>query len=184
MFNPIFVHGGRFSKHYFSLYNPDHPLYNLVSSDNKNYLQLPLQIKDCIDFCPRIGPFHDAWRRDLSRFDQVRIPDLVDQKLNFSEICDLVGADIVNTVNNSNRILLVSYSGGVDSTLVLISLLKNGINKDKLLILLSESSIAENPVFYQNFIYNKLNCDIQPDKEFKEKFEKIQESVISKLKKT
>ena len=32
--------------------------------------------------------------------------------------------------------------------------------------------------------YNKLNCDIQPDKEFKEKFEKIQESVISKLKKT
>lgn len=31
--------------------------------------------------------------------------------------------------------------------------------------------------------YNNLNCDIQPDKEFKEKLEKIQTSAISKLKK-
>jgi PP-loop superfamily ATP-utilizing enzyme len=49
------------------------------------------------------------------------------------------------------------YSGGIDSTLVIISLLKNASEEERnnITILLSENSIGENPNFYKDHILGK-----------------------------
>ena len=46
----------------------------------------------------------------------------------------------------------------MDSTALLVALLKNNIDKQKVVLLMSSDSISENPVFYDNFIDNKLVC--------------------------
>jgi hypothetical protein len=53
------------------------------------------------------------------------------------------------------------FSGGIDSTLVVISLLKNATEEQKkrLVILLSEDSIIENTKFYEEFILGKLTVE-------------------------
>ena len=58
----------------------------------------------------------------------------------------------------SGRTPYIAYSGGIDSTSILVSLLKTG-NTDflkKLVVLHNKNSINENPYFYHRFIEQKL----------------------------
>ncbi len=79
----------------------------------------------------------------------------------FEDICNERASELLVRAENLEVSLCVFYSGGVDSTLVLISLLKNATPKQKmnLTVLLSEESIYENPNFYRNHICGKLNVE-------------------------
>ena len=51
--------------------------------------------------------------------------------------------------------IAVQWSGGVDSTSLLLALIKNGINKEDLVILMDENSIKEYPKLYQHLVDQK-----------------------------
>lgn len=79
--------------------------------------------------------------------------------LSYEECCDLRALEIIKMSDNMNKPIKVMYSGGIDSTLVLISLMKHipqNELQDKLVVSLSLDSINENPNFYFNYIRNNL----------------------------
>lgn len=53
---------------------------------------------------------------------------------------------------SSNSVLYFLYSGGIDSTLALTSLIKAGATKDQLIVVCNTDCIRENPNFYNNYI--------------------------------
>lgn len=73
----------------------------------------------------------------------------------FSEICNERMQEIIAYANaNPNKQLVVMYSGGIDSTLVMVLLMQLADQAllDRILVILNEASIAENPEFYKKYI--------------------------------
>lgn len=62
--------------------------------------------------------------------------------------------EILKKMGELNCRVYLMYSGGIDSTLVLVSFLKNATKEqlNNITVLLSEDSIRENPVFYRNYV--------------------------------
>lgn len=91
--------------------------------------------------------------------DNSGVPDI---PLNFNktyeQICNERAIEVYNFAKKAGKKLYVLYSGGIDSTLVLISLFKNipyNELKDILVISMNIESIKENPFFYNTFIKGK-----------------------------
>jgi hypothetical protein len=84
----------------------------------------------------------------------------------FEEVCNNRAKDILENAEKSKKRLYVFYSGGIDSTLVVVSLLKNAneSQKNNLIILLSEHSIKENVKFYNDYIGGRLK--VEPSRNF------------------
>lgn len=77
----------------------------------------------------------------------------------YEQICNERAIEVLEHQKKLGLPLYLLYSGGIDSTLVLISLLKNKpLNelRDILVIAMSTDSIDENPEFYAKYIYGKL----------------------------
>ena len=70
------------------------------------------------------------------------------------DTCDSRAQEIIN--KSGDKKSYVFWSGGIDSTTVLVSLLKLGAGPS-LCIVMTEESIKEYPEFYNNYIHNKLN---------------------------
>ena len=64
---------------------------------------------------------------------------------------------IKETILNNIKKIVLSWSGGIDSTCVLVALLKAQIPKERFLILLTKESIEENKYFFEQFIANQLS---------------------------
>jgi hypothetical protein len=79
----------------------------------------------------------------------------------YAEICDERALDLWRRSDVRELPVYVFYSGGVDSTLVLISLLKNAteVQKKRLRVLMSQESIGENPKFYQDHLMGKIRLE-------------------------
>lgn len=68
-----------------------------------------------------------------------------------------IGSERAQELIARNKEIVVLWSGGIDSTYVLIKLLKNNPLPGQITVYLSDNSIAENPVFYNQYIKDKLN---------------------------
>ena len=93
---------------------------------------------------------------------QCELPDFKKVDYDFAELCDNRAKQLLQYCENTNRKLVVMYSGGIDSTMILVALLKTTSLqklKDNVIILLNKNSINENPNFYKNYIHGKLTCD-------------------------
>ncbi|MEL6276726.1 MAG: hypothetical protein AAFU03_16630, partial [Bacteroidota bacterium] len=77
----------------------------------------------------------------------------------FADICDQTAKSILAEAEATNRKIQLLWSGGIDSTVALAALLKNG-EKETLLrrveVLLSMQSINEYPHFFRQFILHQL----------------------------
>lgn len=89
------------------------------------------------------------------------IPLFKPMKKTFEEICNERACELLTRADKLGVTLYVFYSGGIDSTLLLVSLLKNAAldQKFNIVVLLNEESITENPSFYRDHIYGKLRAD-------------------------
>jgi hypothetical protein len=78
--------------------------------------------------------------------------------LNFSDISDLRALDIKKIINDTDRTVMVQWSGGIDSTVAMVSLIKNLSTSElsKVTVSMSGDSLLENPNFYNNFIKDKF----------------------------
>lgn len=100
----------------------------------------------------------------LSIKNMFPIPELPEQNnLSYEDICYETAKDIAN-VNKKIRIM---WSGGIDSTLIVVSFLKQKL-EDRLEIALSYESISENYNFYKNHLLGKVK--LIPSTEIKSLF--------------
>jgi hypothetical protein len=139
------------------------------NSDNKEQLNL-------IPGGQKFSSLFSVFSKNISIIDRshtVKIPLKCDilpwlvmpkyEKFNttFSDIMDARALQIFRQATDSNRKLAVMYSGGIDSTAILVSLLKNiplQEIKEHVVVLLSELSIMENPNFYRDHVIKNFGC--------------------------
>ena len=86
------------------------------------------------------------------------LPVLRPMPKTFEEICNDRACELLSRADALDVRLLVSWSGGIDSTLALVSLLKNAdaAQQRRITVLLTGDSITENPAFYRDHIRNRL----------------------------
>ena len=100
-----------------------------------------------------------------------RIPtDLSNFNLSYEECCLLRAEEILNHSTKTGLPITLLYSGGIDSTMVVISFLKiKNYLRDKITIAMSPESIAENPNFYYNYI--RPNFNLRSSEQFSNLFD-------------
>ena len=108
--------------------------------------------------------FHDRSNIITTPFNVKTIPEFelptLTPSLDFEEVCDNRAIELLDRAIKTNRKLLVMYSGGIDSTLILVSLLKNASHKDLkryVHVLMSDESISENKKFYNDYVSRYFN---------------------------
>ncbi len=108
-------------------------------------------------FCDRSGTITTPIRTK-SLFP---IPALRAHTVPLEEICNARGKEIIRRAEKLDVPVYVLWSGGIDSTLVLVSLLKNteGAGRERITVLLTEESIIENQNFYTQHIRGTLRVD-------------------------
>ncbi len=86
------------------------------------------------------------------------MPEFRPQPKTYREICDERARELLSRAEKLDVTLYAFWSGGIDSTLVVASLLKNATpeQRENIVVLLSEDSIAEYPLFYEKFIRGNL----------------------------
>ena len=94
--------------------------------------------------------------RDLSMFP---IPKQQPFKRTFEELCNERAKQVLADAEKLSTTMYVLYSGGIDSTCLMISLLKNATleQKKNMVVLLSPESIQENPHFYEEHLRGKMH---------------------------
>lgn len=94
--------------------------------------------------------------RMASRFP---LPKICAFAKSYEDVCNERAVELLQRAERLDTLLYVFWSGGVDSTCVLISLLKNAKSTDRIVVLMSEDSITEYPLFYRDHIRTKLRRD-------------------------
>lgn len=108
-------------------------------------------------YLSRAGVWSDPWDTVVPLGWEMPTFDLK-FNLSFEEVTDRRALDIKNIIDQTGKNCVVFYSGGIDSTVVMASLIKN-LNQehlDKVIISMSADSIIENPYFYTNHIEGKF----------------------------
>jgi hypothetical protein len=82
------------------------------------------------------------------------LPQIVSPNLNFDQVMDEIAADLCFKIEQENKTPYLCWSGGIDSTSILVSILKNASPTfiDRLVVLCNESSVFENAYFFNKFI--------------------------------
>jgi hypothetical protein len=96
--------------------------------------------------------------RDVSLFP---VPGYRPFAKSYEELCDDRACEILGSAERLGVRIHVMYSGGIDSTCLLVSLLKHAtpVQRKNLVVLLSHESISENPRFYDEHIRGKLRVE-------------------------
>jgi hypothetical protein len=74
----------------------------------------------------------------------------------YKEVCIERALSIVEYSRQINKPILIMYSGGIDSTTVMVSFLMAGVDTSGIRVALNTTSITENPNFYYNHIRGKF----------------------------
>ena len=79
----------------------------------------------------------------------------------YEEICDDRAKELLKSAEDLDINIYMMYSGGIDSTCVMVSLLKHATpdQKKRIIVLLSPDSIVENPRFYDDHIKGKVRVE-------------------------
>ncbi|KKW25006.1 MAG: hypothetical protein UY70_C0008G0038 [Candidatus Kaiserbacteria bacterium GW2011_GWB1_52_6] len=82
-------------------------------------------------------------------------------KKTYGEICDERAKELLTRAEKMGVTIYVFWSGGIDSTCVLVSLFKNATPEQKknIVVILSEESITEYPDFYRDHIHGKIRVE-------------------------
>jgi hypothetical protein len=129
-----FIPGGEAFSSYFEIFSK-----NISAVDRTKIITTPLKTK-VLDFL--VMPTYEKFNKT------------------FEEVCDERAKFLLSQAKHTNKKLAILYSGGVDSTLILCSLLKNAKPDElsNIYVFLSDESIRENTSFYYNFVIKKFKC--------------------------
>lgn len=90
--------------------------------------------------------------------------DIPREKTNksYAELMDERASELVNLAKSQNQTITALWSGGIDSTTVLVSLLKQNID-DRLIVACNAQSIYENRDLFDRYINNKVKIQYVQD---------------------
>ena len=151
-------------KLYFSSIN-----FNGYATDfwNNMYAETSEGGRFAIDMGRRLNPYRHMTRNDsiwTNPWPQPIIPKyaMVDYdptfKLNFAEVSDLKAQQFAKRIRETNEKFAIMYSGGIDSSTIMIALIKNLTSEELKNISVCTSAVAlvENPTLWKNHIYGKF----------------------------
>lgn len=107
-------------------------------------------------YLPRTGVWTTPWKMEVAPGYEMPAYDPTYSKT-FEEVTDGRALELKQLINAGKQVV-VFYSGGIDSTVTLVALLKN-LTQDELSnvrLALSQDSIIENPDFYVKYIEDKF----------------------------
>ncbi len=89
------------------------------------------------------------------------MPKLRPLSKTYEEVCNDRARELLARADQKALTMYVFWSGGIDSTCVIVSLLKNATEDQKknIVVVMSEDSINENPNFYRDHIHGKLRVE-------------------------
>jgi hypothetical protein len=126
------------------------------------------------DLRARRGTFNTPWNAPSNPL--YAMPELKFINDTLSDLMDERAMELYNEAKNSNKKLAVMWSGGIDSTAVLTSLLKNIPNNehDMIEVIMTTSSIYENVEYWKKYINGKIKqsfyLDISLNTHFLDKY--------------
>lgn len=111
-----------------------------------------------LDLRARMGTFNNPYNAKSSPLYAMPALRNIDVKL--ADLYDERAIEIFKNAKIQNKKICIMWSGGIDSTSILVSFLKNLSPSDHeiLTVILTTTSIIENFNFYSKFISEKLNC--------------------------
>lgn len=134
-----------------------------------NWSRIKANLFGVEDMRARLGPFETPWAAD-SRFP---IPDLESIPAGpLHAIMDDRACEIAAVARARDKQIVVMWSGGIDSTAVLASLIRNLSPNDlkRVIVCTTTAGICENPFFYSSQIANRFEImhwyDLLIDNEF------------------
>lgn len=131
-------------------------IYNDCDYNGQFYINISKKLNPC-RFVTRNGEWSLPWKQELiPGFEMPEYNPLYNNT--FEQITDAKAQSIKNRIHSGEKFALM-YSGGIDSTVILVALLKN-LNKEELKsikICCSVDSIIEYPSFYKKYIYGKFD---------------------------
>ncbi|MBY0554286.1 hypothetical protein K2P97_07140 [bacterium] len=155
--------------------NPDHKFYFVsfisrqrlrridITSHYNDYGKEAQFYLDVADFfgvnriVPRSGEWNLPWKINLMPGLEMPLYDAGFSK-NFEQVSDERALEIKKLIQASNAKITLYYSGGIDSVVSLVALLRNLTDEElqNITIALSSESIIEYPEFFHKYIHNKL----------------------------
>jgi hypothetical protein len=91
----------------------------------------------------------------------IPIPDIDNSELDFGRVIESIAEQFCKHATQSGKKVYICWSGGIDSTSILVSLLKVASPEflKNLTVLYSSSSLVENAYFFSRFIDKKLQAE-------------------------
>jgi len=128
--------------------------WDQLSVDAQRYLRIPHILVGAVDIRARIGTFHNPWFAKPSLLFQP--PRLEFIKDSLDDLVNQRTVELFKLAKDTKKHIIIMWSGGIDSTLILTSFLKNipTADHEMITVALTLHSIADNPTFYFNFISN------------------------------
>lgn len=130
-------------------WNPQYQHYNWTS-----LVRLPFTPAY---ICSRVHQLSTPWHLAPSLLP---MPDanIISTELDFTKVMDSILSEFCAVVATTDRIPYIRWSGGVDSTAIIVGLLRVATPDvlKKIILLCDQDSIAENPYFYYKFIQPRL----------------------------
>lgn len=99
-------------------------------------------------------------------FNKYKIPELKNISLDFLEIA----RNRAKSLLDMGKVINVSWSGGLDSTFVLLILHELAIDKSQIKVYGTYSSILESGMFFEKYVRPRFNYDIHNNKTYKNNF--------------
>lgn len=125
------------------------------SSEGKFFINLSRRIRPS-RFITRNGEWPLLWKQEIvPGFEMPKY----DPKFNltFEECSDTQALEIKARIQKDEKFAIM-YSGGIDSTVILASLIKNLTSKDleNIVVCATAESVIENPIFWNKFVADNL----------------------------
>jgi hypothetical protein len=109
----------------------------------------------------RTGTITTPVRTKLLPF--LQLPEYCKIDKSFEQICEERAKELLEHSIKSNRKIVIMYSGGIDSTLIIVTFLKLCTReqlRNNFVILMNDGSICENRNFYYNYIQKYMQVDV------------------------
>jgi hypothetical protein len=134
-------------------FNPNVLRLSVFRKDILNWVKLYRLINFSVSMNDRTGTLIQPIKQSI--YDSCAMPAYKQTKLTYKDCCDEKAKQLYDLSEQIQKPITVMWSGGIDSTNVIVSLLRNySIEqlKDKVKIALSAQTKQENTQFYNNYI--------------------------------
>jgi hypothetical protein len=129
---------------------------NIENRYGKYWANISYFILGLHDVRARMGTFTNPWNATSNPI--FAAPKLVHVSDSLSDLMNKRACELLAISSKENRPIAILWSGGIDSTGVVSSFIKNCTNPEQIHIYCSQKSILENPMFYKNHIVGKFKC--------------------------